>query len=248
MTMTVLVADDAPDVAEVVAFGAQICWPGCQVLTATNGDDALMLFDKAYPNLVVLDIEMPGPDGFEVCKRIREVSQVPILMLTVRDSAYDKVLALDIGADDYLTKPFDHMELLARMRALVRRATGPLLVQSDMDLRFGDLVINIATHEVRRNGDIVQLTSTEYRLLEELVRNAGSPISHRTLLKKVWGPEYAGEIHYLKIFVRRLRLKLGDDADRPRYILTEWGVGYRFASLHEARAFSSQPTSVKEAV
>jgi len=235
MTMRVLVADDAPDVAEVVAFGAQMCWPGCQVSIATNGDEALELFEKAYPNLVVLDIEMPRRDGFEVCKRIREVSQVPILMLTVRDSAFDKVLALDIGADDYLTKPFDHIELLARMRALVRRATGPLLVQSDMDLVIGDFVINFATHDVRVQGEPLQLTSTEYKLLEELVRNAGTAVSHRTLLKKVWGPEYAGEVHYLKIFVRRLRQKLGDDAERPRYILTEWGTGYRFTSPQEIR-------------
>jgi len=226
MTMRVMVADDAPDVAEVVAFGAQMCWPGCQVSIATNGDEALQLFERAYPNLVVLDIEMPGRDGFEVCKRIREVSQVPILMLTVRDSAFDKVLALDLGADDYLTKPFDHTELLARMRALVRRATGPLLVQSDMDLAIGDFVINFATHDVRVGGGPIQLTSTEYRLLEELVRSAGTPVSHRTLLKKVWGPEYAGEVHYLKIFVRRLRQKLGDDARDQQLIKTVRNEGY----------------------
>src|SRR4051794_13059733 len=126
--MRVLVVDDSPDVAEVVAFGARIAWPGCDVSVGSNGAEAIQCFEQFYPNLVVLDIEMPPPDGLEVCKRIREVSQVPILMLTVRDATHDKVLALDIGADDYLTKPFDHTELLARMRALVRRATGPLLV------------------------------------------------------------------------------------------------------------------------
>lgn len=231
--MRVLVVDDSPDVAEVVAFGARIAWPGCEVTAASSGAEALECFETVYPSLVVLDIEMPPPDGLEVCKRIRETSQVPILMLTVRDGTSDKVLALDIGADDYLTKPFDHTELLARMRALVRRATGPLLVQSDMDMRIGDFTINLATHEAKIRGESLQLTSTEYRLLEELTRNAGTAISHRTLLKKVWGPEYAGEVHYLKIFVRRLRQKLGDDAERPRYILTEWGMGYRFASAQE---------------
>src|SRR3954463_14058003 len=127
--MKVLVADDSPDVAEVVAFGVEMTWPGCRVLHAANGADAIKLFDQEQPQLVVLDIEMPPPDGFGVCRHIRESSQVPVLMLTVRDSAYDKVTALDLGADDYLTKPFNHMELLARLRALVRRATGPLVVQ-----------------------------------------------------------------------------------------------------------------------
>src|SRR6476661_9645428 len=131
MTMRVLVADDTPDVAEVVAFGAQMTWPGCKVTIVNNGADAIKKFEAEQHNLVVLDIEMPAPNGFEVCKHIRRLSQVPILMLTVRDSSPDKVLALDIGADDYLTKPFDHTELLARMRALVRRATGPLTTQSD---------------------------------------------------------------------------------------------------------------------
>ena len=240
MTMKVLVADDAPDVAEVVAFGAQMSWPGCEVTVVSNGADAIKMFDTGEYNLVVLDIEMPAPDGFEVCKRIRESSQVPILMLTVRDATPDKVLALDIGADDYLTKPFEHTELLARMRALVRRASGPLTMQSDMDLNLGDFTINFATHEVRMHGELLALTSTEYRLLEELVRNAGTALTHRTLLKKVWGPEYAGEIHYLKIVVRRLRQKLGDDAERPRYIQTEWGIGYRFASFQDLKVPAKQ--------
>lgn len=232
-TMKVLVADDAPDVAEVVAFGAEMTWPGCKVLIAASGAEAIRLFDEEQPHLVVLDIEMPPPDGFGVCRHIREVSQVPILMLTVRDSTYDKVNALDLGADDYLTKPFNHMELLARLRALVRRATGPLMVEPGTDLTVDDLTINFATQVVTVAGQIVPLTSTEYRLLEELARHAGTAISHRTLLMKVWGPEYAGEVHYLKIFVRKLRQKLSDDAERPRYIRTEWGVGYRLAAPQE---------------
>jgi DNA-binding response OmpR family regulator len=229
----VLVADDDPLIQRLVR--TQLDRAGFRVLTAGDGETAVDAAAAEQPDLIVLDLMLPGIDGFEVCKRIREISQVPILMLTVRDSAHDKVLALDIGADDYLTKPFDHTELLARMRALVRRSTGPLMVQSDMDLHLGELTINFATHEVRMRGKDVQLTSTEYRLLEELIRSAGTAISHRTLLKKVWGPEYAGEVHYLKIFVRRLRQKLGDDGDRPRYILTDWGIGYRFASPQDAR-------------
>ncbi len=230
--LKLLIAEDAQDVAEVVAFGARMTWPDCAVVIAASGMEALDQFDAQQPDLVVLDISMPPPDGFEVCRRIRERSQVPILMLTVRDSTVDKVRALDLGADDYLTKPFDHLELLARLRALVRRMQGTSLSTKDT-VTVGDLTINFATHEVRVRGEGVPLTSTEFRLLGELVQHAGQVLSHRMLLEQVWGPEYASESHYLKVFVRRLRQKLGDDSEHPRYILTEWGVGYRFASQQQ---------------
>ncbi|MDQ5867662.1 MAG: response regulator transcription factor, partial [Chloroflexota bacterium] len=190
------------------------------------------------PNLVVLDIGIPAPDGFEVLKTIRESSQVPVLMLTARGATMDKVKALELGADDYLTKPFDHLELLARLRALVRRATitGALGSSEQPEaapanaqhVQIGDLSLNYATREVCLRDKVLALTSTEYRLLEELVRHAGEVLTHRHLLERVWGPEYIGEDHYLKVFVRRLRSKLGDDAERPRYIQTEWSIGYRF--------------------
>ncbi len=226
MSLKVLVADDATDVAEVVAFGARMNWPDCRVSIATDGARALRLFEEECPDLVVLDVSMPPPDGFEVLRRIRENSPVPILMLTVHDGTLEKVRALDLGADDYLTKPFDHAELLARLRALARRSVP----SSDRTAAIGDLSLDCATREVRLRGELVRLTSTEYRLLEELVRNAGTVLSHRSLLERVWGPEYTGDTHYLKVFVRRLRKKLGDDPERPRYIHTEWGVGYRFSS------------------
>jgi len=222
-----LIAEDADDVAEVIAFGARITWPDCEVHIAGSGSQALELFEREEPKLVVLDVAMPPPDGFEVCRRIREHSQVPILMLTVRDAPVDKVRALDLGADDYLTKPFDHLELLARLRALVRRSQ-PQAVAAQPDFVSGDLRINYATHSVRVNGEEVRLTSTEFRLLAELARNAGQTLPHELLLEQVWGPEYVRDTHYLKVFIRRLRQKLGDDAERPKYILTEWGLGYRF--------------------
>lgn len=229
--LKLLIAEDATDVAEVVAFGARMTWPDCEVTIAGSGQAALQHVADNPPDLVVLDVSMPPPDGFEVCRRIRETSQVPILMLTVRDTTLDKIRALDLGADDYLTKPFDHLELLARLRALVRRSSGmpgtptPPFVADAFSLDF-------ATHEVRVGGEVVTLTSTEYRLLEELVRHAGMVLSHQQLLERVWGPEYAREAHYLKVFVRRLRQKLGDDAERPTYIQTEWGIGYRFVAPH----------------
>ena len=231
MAFKLLIADDASDVAEVVAFGAQMTWPDCQVIVAGDGATALKKFEAEAPDVVVLDVSMPPPDGFDVCRRIREVSIVPILMLTVRDTTLDKVSALDLGADDYLTKPFDHLELLARLRALVRRCTGSLS-PSAATFTAGDLRIDFATRDVRIEGAPVQLTSTEYRLLEALAQHAGNVLPHRLLLEHVWGPEYRHDTHYLKVFVRRLRQKLGDDSERPRYIQTEWGTGYRFIAAH----------------
>lgn len=227
--LKLLVADDAHAVAEIVAFGARLTWADCQVFIAQNGSEALQLFQQHQPDLVVLDIAMPPPDGFAVCRRIREVSPVPILMLTVRDEIVDKIHALDIGADDYLTKPFNHLELLARMRALVRRAARLSLTTSH-DLNPAGFALDPARHQVRVEGKMVQLTSTEYRLLEEMVKHSGTVLPYRFLLERVWGPEYIGEDHYLKVFVRRLRQKLGDDAKRPRYIQTEWNTGYRFVT------------------
>ena len=227
MSLRILVADDARAVAEGVAFGARMIWPDADVVIATTGKEALQAFAEKTPDLVVLDVSMPPPSGLEVCERIRETSRVPILMLTVRDTTLDKVRALDLGADDYLTKPFDPMELLARMRALVRRGSGPL-AQSSPVLVSGQLSLDAASREVRVRGELVRLTSTEYRLLEELVRHAGEVLTHQVLLERVWGPGWTTDPSYLKVFVRRLRQKLGDDAKQPRYIQTEWGIGYRF--------------------
>jgi DNA-binding response OmpR family regulator len=233
--MKVLIADDTLDVAHIVAVGARLIWPGCVVVLASSGQAALDHFAADAPDLVVLDVSMPPPDGFEVCRRIREQSNVPILMLTVRDATLDKVRALDLGADDYLTKPFDHLELLARMRAVMRRSTGPLAQPSQASEQpttfvLGEFTLDYATHEVRLGHRVVALTSTEYRLLEELVRNAGTILSHRHLLERVWGPDYVNDTQYLKVFMQRLRRKLGDDPQRPRFLHTEWGIGYRFAA------------------
>ena len=203
-------------------------WPDCRATVATSGQEALERFVAEQPDVVVLDVAMPSPDGFEVCRRLREVSAVPILMLTVRAGTLDKVRALDLGADDYLTKPFDHLELLARLRALMRRADPARAAAAGNVLSVGDLVLHTTTHEVRQRGAVVPLTVTEYRLLAELVRHAGRTLPHHYLLTQVWGPEYTGRHNYLKVFIRRLRQKLGDDPAGPRYIQTEWAAGYRF--------------------
>jgi two-component system, OmpR family, KDP operon response regulator KdpE len=225
--MHVLIAEDSPDVAEVVAFSARLTWPECDITISSSGVAALAAFAETIPDLVILDVTMPPPDGFEVCRLVRAESDVPILMLTVRDAVLDKVRGFDLGVDDYLTKPFDHMELMARMRALVRRAAGRTL-QGTEKLVVGDLTLDEGMRLVSVRGEAVTLTSTEYRLLAFLVRHAGHVLPHQTILEHVWGDAYRNDIHYLKVFVRRLRQKLGDDAAQPRYIQTEWGVGYRF--------------------
>ncbi len=227
MTLKLLIAEDSRDVAEVIAIGAEMGWPGCRVVIAANGTEALERFREDPPDLVILDVSMPPPDGFDVCRRIREVSQVPILMLTAHHTTLDKIRALELGADDYLTKPFDHLELFARLRAILRRATPP--AAAEPSFAHGNLSLDVATQEVRLDGAVVRLTAIEYRLLEELMRAAGSVLPHAVLLERVWGAAYVHDVQYLKIFVRRLRRKLGDDAHDPRYIHSERGVGYRFA-------------------
>lgn len=227
MDLKLLVVDDAPDIVRVVVAAARMAWPSCRVITAASGSEALQLFSEDPPDLVVLDVSMPPPDGFSVCRQMRKMSKVPILMLTVRNATLDKIQAFDLGADDYMTKPFDALELQAHLRALMRRAKG-YPPDDGPDVTLGDLSVNFANHEVRLRGEILSLTSNEYHLLEELVNHAGQVLPHEYLLKQIWGPEYADAVHYLKVLVGRLRRKLGDDTERPRYIHTEWGLGYRF--------------------
>jgi DNA-binding response OmpR family regulator len=226
MPLKMLVADDARDIAEAVTFTIHLAWPDCQVTVARDGTEALMWCHEELFDLVILDVSMPPPDGFEVCRRIRETSQVPILMLTARDATFDKVRGLGLGADDYLVKPFDHMELIARLRALMRRASGPGAANV-AEITIGDISMNLSIHEVRIKGEIVALSSTEYRLLMELAQHPGTVMPHSRLLEQVWGAEFTDEVQYLKVLVGRLRRKLGDDAEQPRYIQTERGVGYR---------------------
>jgi DNA-binding response OmpR family regulator len=227
MPLRLLLAEDSPDIAEVVAFGARMAWPDARISVASGGAEALVRFAAETPDLVILDVAMPPPDGFEVLRRIRQTSSVPVLMLTVHDATIDKVRALELGADDYLTKPFDHLELMARLRALLRRSH--LTQQAlEADVVAGDLTINFANRSVWLRGKEVRLTATEYRLLEELVRHAGAVLSPQLLLERVWGEDWIGDPDYVKVFVRRLRQKLSDDAERPSYIQTERGSGYRF--------------------
>jgi two-component system KDP operon response regulator KdpE len=221
----VLLVDDEPQLRRYV--GASLRARGYDVVTAADGAEALKLFAETQPDLVILDIAMPGPDGFQVCEAIRRISNVPVIMLSARGQERDKVRALDLGADDYLTKPFGVEELLARIRAALRRAGEAGRPAAPAPYRHAGLEVDFGARRVTVDGREVRLTRTEYELLATLARHAGRVLMHRELLQRVWGAEYGNEHEYLWAYIRRLRRKLGDDAEHPRFILTEPGVGYR---------------------
>jgi two-component system KDP operon response regulator KdpE len=219
----VLVVDDEPETVKYVGTNLRI--RGYEVLTATDGQSALREFDRSPIDLIILDIMMPGPSGFEVCRAIRRHSDVPIIMLSARGQEKDIVQALDLGADDYLTKPFGVEEMLARVRAALRRTTRAGSAPRP-PLAIDELVIDFGTRQVTVGGVETKLTPTEYDLLAHLAINAGRVLTHRSLLQGVWGPEYGDETEYLWAYIRRLRRKLEPDPSNPRYILTQPGVGY----------------------
>ncbi len=223
MPLRVLVADDAADIVEIVAFGARMSWPGCQVAIAANGQDALRCFQQERPDIVVLDVSMPPPDGFEVCRRIREASSVPILMLSVRGATLDKVRALDYGADDYVIKPFSYSELLCRVRALLRRADKRSLRGI---VRVGDLTIDPLTRSVRLDGKPVHLSAKEFGLLHALAGDPTRVFGKAELLKDVWGYLSIGNTRTLDAHACRLRKKLAATSARP-FVVNVRGIGYR---------------------
>jgi two-component system KDP operon response regulator KdpE len=201
---------------------------GFEVIEAANGMEALSLWDAEQPQLLILDVMMPRMDGLEVCRRVRERSTVPIIVLTAMDTESDKVAAFDLGADDYLCKPFSVEELLARVRAVLRRADWYAQPPASEVRRYGDLTIDLDGHTVSRRDKLIQLTPTEFALLAQLVTNANKAVPHLTLLQRVWGSEYRSEAEYLRVYIGRLRRKLEADPSNPRHLLTEPGIGYRF--------------------
>jgi two-component system KDP operon response regulator KdpE len=219
----VLVVDDDPQILRAVRTSLQ--GHSYEVLTAGNGETALDLLPDSDVDLIVLDLGLPGIGGQEVIERVRAWSEVPIIVLSVLDGQHDKVDAFEAGADDYVTKPFGMPELLARMRAVRRRSEAERRAPV---VRFGDLDVDLGRQLVRMTGQDLHLTPTEYRLLEAFVTNPGKLLTHRWLLQKVWGPGYATEHQYLRVFIRQLRSKLADDPARPRFIVTEAGLGYRW--------------------
>lgn len=224
----VLVADDDPQLLRLVTRNLQL--EDYDVIATSDGQQALEQIEATAPDLVLLDVMMPRLDGFAVCERVREFSAVPIIMVTARGQDQDKVRGLDLGADDYLTKPFSVDELLARVRAVLRRSQFSAAEQQGQGLRatatVGQLTIDYAQHIVTMDGHEVLLTPTEYRMLAYLMQNAGRVATQDLLLEHVWGAEYVGESHMLQVNVNRLRRKIEPDPTRPKYILTKVGVGY----------------------
>lgn len=227
----ILVVDDEPQVRRVMR--TTLTAEGYTISEARNGEEALERFRSQVPDIILLDVNMPGMDGLEACRQIRKTSDVPIIMLTVRSAERDKVLALDVGADDYVVKPFGMQELLARIRAALRRTLPqdkmPPFVSKDLSIDFEARRITVRRREVH-------LTPKEFEVLRQLVANQGKPLTHRRLLQSVWGPDYGDEPEYLRVTINQLRKKIEADPAHPRFILTEPWVGYRFEPEQENRS------------
>lgn len=227
-TPTVLVVDDEKALRDFVRKNLEI--RNYKVLTASNGLEALALFTNENIDLVILDIMMPHLDGLETTRRIRQSSIVPIIILTALGEESDKMHAFDYGADDYLTKPFGVGELLGRIKAVMRRASWSIPHTSDERIVRGEITADLARHRITIRDQELKLTPTEFNLLIYLMRNAGKVLPHRALLQQVWGPEYGEETEYLRVYIGRLRQKIEADPLQPKYLHTERGIGYRFAS------------------
>jgi two-component system KDP operon response regulator KdpE len=223
---TVLVVDDEKPLRQFVRRNLEV--RGYKVVTAANGLQALAIFNTQNVDLVILDVMMPRMDGLETTRRIRQHSMVPIIILTALGEETDKVRAFELGADDYLTKPFGVGELLARVKAVIRRTRWTEPPTREGRLMKGDIIVDLERHEVSLKGEKIKLTPTEFDLLVYLMEHAGKVLPHRAILKNVWGPEYGEETEYLRVYIGHLRQKLEQDPSDPQYLLTERGIGYRF--------------------
>ncbi len=223
---SVLIVDDEKPLRDFVRRNLEV--RGYHVLSATNGLEALAIFERERVDLIILDLMMPHLDGLEVTRRLREVSTVPIIVLSALDEESDKVRAFDLGADDYLTKPFGVEELLGRVKAVLRRARWATAGVQGERLVRGEICVDLENHRVTVSGREISLTPTEYNLLVFLMRNAGKVLSHQLILQQVWGPQYGNEAEYLRVYIGRLRRKIEADPLHPRYLHTEHGLGYRF--------------------
>mgnify|MGYP003611070632 FL=1 len=228
---TILIIEDEKPISDIIKFNLQK--EGFDILTAYDGKEGLEMALSANPDLILLDIMLPGMNGFDVCKKIRETSNVPIIMATAKEEEVDKILGLEFGADDYITKPFSVRELTARVKANLRRTAMPVTAPEHDDhskdlISSGDLSINVSKYEVTKSGDPVPLTVREFELLKFLATQQEQVFSREQLLERVWGYEYFGDIRTVDVTVRRLREKIEDDSAKPSYVMTRRCVGYYF--------------------
>ncbi|WP_291573468.1 response regulator transcription factor [Clostridium sp. UBA4548] len=222
----ILVVDDEEHILELIKFNLEK--NGYGVITADNGKDAFLIAKEQQPDLMLLDLMLPGMDGLDVCKEIRKeasISNMPIIMITAKSEELDKILGLELGADDYITKPFSVRELIARVKAILRRTT---VKYEESNYKFGDITIDFQKHEVKREGEKIELTLKEFELLEILIKNKGRVMTRDFLLDKIWGYEYVGETRTVDVHVRHLRQKIEKDDKNPIYIQTIRGIGYKF--------------------
>ena len=245
--MKLLLIEDDPIISETVTICFNLRWPESEVLAVESGEEGLELAESESPDVIILDVGLPGIDGYETLKRLRQITEAPAIMLTARDSEVAKVKGLEWGADDYITKPFSHIELLARVRSVIRRVptSSPEQSQGSYHNEAARLDIDFDSRTVLRRGQEINLAPLEYSLLFHLVSNEGRVMAHDILLAKVWGREYLNEVDYLKVYVRRLRTKLGDNPQSPELIHTERGVGYMFQTRLKTEPTTSDPALAK---
>jgi two-component system KDP operon response regulator KdpE len=225
--LSVLVVDDEPRLIRFVKANLESV--GYRVISAGDGSTAIRLAESEQPDMIILDVVMPDIDGFEVCRQVREFSEVPIIMLTAKGEEADKLNGFKVGVDDYVTKPFGAEELIARVKAVLRRSQSIGAGKSQSNFTSGDFFMDFLEHRVTVRGKEVNLSATEYKLLHYLVANAGIVLFHEDLLTKVWGPEYREEVDYLRVYVHHLRQKIEGNPTKPRYILSKPGIGYLFS-------------------
>jgi len=226
--LKVLVIEDDPEIIESVALCFELRWAGATVISASAGEKGLELAETELPDIIIQDLGLPDMDGLEVLRKVRSFSDVPVIILTVRGEEIDKVKGLEMGADDYVVKPFAPAEFLARVKAVMRRSQMAEPKAGDKPFVRGKLKIDFGAREVSIGDRLIKLTPSEYNLLCELVRNEGKVMSNQLLLERVWGPEYTAETEYIKVYIQRLRDKLEEEAGNPRMLISERGIGYKF--------------------
>lgn len=227
--MKILIIEDAQEIVDTITLCFELRWPGVQVISTPEGRQGLILAETESPDIIILDLGLPDMEGFDVLKEIRFTSNTPIIIVTVRDTEIDRVRGLELGADDYVAKPFSHIELLARIQAVLRRTSMSPFKVEQKPFHNSRMSIDFDTGTVTVEGQPINLTPTEYNLLNYLAINIGTTLTHRALLEKVWGEDYIDSPEYLKVYIQRLRNKLEEDPSNPKILISQRGVGYRFA-------------------
>ncbi len=228
--MKILIIEDAPEIVDTISLCFELRWPGAEIVSTPEGRKGIALHESESPDLIILDLGLPDMDGFDVLKEIRAYSDVPIIIVTVRGEEIDKVKGLELGADDYVTKPFSHIELLARIQAVLRRSNAINVKSHQKTFQSSRLTIDFKVRVVLIEGQPIKITPTESNLLYYLAMNPSTTLTHRALLEKVWGEEYTDSPEYLKVYIQRLRNKIEVDPSNPEILISQRGVGYKFVT------------------